>query len=96
MREWTVEANPGSVSLRKATLLRNLGVNRISLGVQSWDDRHLKTLGREHNAAQAAESFQTLREAGFDNLNIDLMFGLPGPIDLRLGDNAGSNNRTAA
>ncbi len=77
MQEWTVEANPGSVSPRKATLLRNCGVNRISLGVQSWDDRLLKILGREHNAAQAAESFHILRDAGFANLNIDLMFGLP-------------------
>jgi oxygen-independent coproporphyrinogen-3 oxidase len=78
MREWTVEANPGSVSLRKAESLRRLGVNRISLGVQSWDDELLKLLGREHNAAQAEASFHILREAGFTNLNIDLMFGLPG------------------
>ena len=78
LQEWTVEANPGSVSSRKAKLLRSCGVNRISLGVQSWDDELLKTLGREHNAAQAEESFQILREAGLDNLNVDLMFGLPG------------------
>jgi oxygen-independent coproporphyrinogen-3 oxidase len=78
LQEWTVEANPGSVSARKAKLLRDCRVNRISLGVQSWDDELLKILGREHNAMQAAESFQILREAGFDNLNIDLMFGLPG------------------
>jgi len=78
LQEWTVEANPGSVSAHKAKLLRNLSVNRISLGVQSWDDELLKTLGREHNAAQAAESFHILRDAEFDNLNIDLMFGLPG------------------
>jgi len=78
MREWTVEANPGSVSLRKAAALRGLGVDRISLGVQSWDDELLKLLGREHNAAQAEASFQILREAGFTNVNIDLMFGLPG------------------
>ena len=78
LREWTVEANPGSVSPRKAEVLRSLGVNRISLGVQSWDDELLKLLGREHNAAQAEASFQILREAGFTNLNIDLMFGLPG------------------
>jgi oxygen-independent coproporphyrinogen-3 oxidase len=77
-REWTVEANPGSVSLRKAESLRNLGVNRISLGVQSWNDELLKLLGREHNAAQAEASFHILREAGFTNVNIDLMFGLPG------------------
>jgi oxygen-independent coproporphyrinogen-3 oxidase len=78
LREWTVEANPGSVSARKAVLLRSLGVNRISLGVQSWDDELLQLLGREHNAAQAEASFHLLRGAGFTNLNIDLMFGLPG------------------
>ncbi len=78
MTEWTVEANPGSVSLGKAELLRRLSVNRISLGVQSWNDQLLQVLGREHNAAQAETSFQILREAGFANLNIDLMFGIPG------------------
>src|ERR1051325_11080112 len=78
VREWTVEANPGSVSHRKADLLRNLGVSRISLGVQSWDDQLLQLLGREHDANQAEASFQILRGAGFTNLNIDLMFGLPG------------------
>jgi oxygen-independent coproporphyrinogen-3 oxidase len=76
--EWTIEANPGSVSARKAALLENFGVNRISLGVQSWDDELLKLLGREHNAQQAKESFLILREAGFTNINVDLMFGLPG------------------
>lgn len=76
--EWTVEANPGSVSPRKAALLREIGVSRISLGVQSWDDELLKLLGREHNAAQAEASFHILREAGFTNVSIDLMFGLPG------------------
>jgi oxygen-independent coproporphyrinogen-3 oxidase len=76
--EWTLEANPGSVSPRKAALLRAMGVSRISLGVQSWDDDLLKLLGREHNAAQAEASFHILREAGFANLSIDLMFGLPG------------------
>ena len=76
--EWTVEANPGSVSARKAATLKRLGVNRISLGVQSWDDDLLKLLGREHNARQAKESFHLLRAAGFTNINVDLMFGLPG------------------
>ncbi|MDP9254314.1 MAG: radical SAM family heme chaperone HemW, partial [Verrucomicrobiota bacterium] len=78
MVEWTVEANPGSVSPRKAELLRRFGVNRISLGVQSWNDELLGVLGREHNAAQAETSFRILRDAGFANLNIDLMFGVPG------------------
>src|SRR5947208_14958648 len=76
--EWTIEANPGSVSARKAAVLKKFGVNRISLGVQSWDDNLLKLLGREHNAHQAEESFRILRDAGFTNINIDLMFGLPG------------------
>ena len=76
--EWTIEANPGSVSARKAGILKEFGINRISLGVQSWDDQLLKLLGREHNARQAEESFCTLRAAGFTNINVDLMFGLPG------------------
>jgi oxygen-independent coproporphyrinogen-3 oxidase len=76
--EWTIEANPGSVSARKAALLKKFGVNRISLGVQSWDEKLLKVLGREHNARQAEESFRILRDAGFTNVNVDLMFGLPG------------------
>jgi oxygen-independent coproporphyrinogen-3 oxidase len=76
--EWTIEANPGSVSARKAALLKTFGVNRISLGVQSWDEDLLKLLGREHNAQQAEESFRILRDAGFTNVNVDLMFGLPG------------------
>src|SRR5262245_41821722 len=76
--EWTIEANPGSVSARKATLLRKFGINRISLGVQSWDDKLLQLLGREHNAQQANASFRILRNAGFSNINVDLMFGLPG------------------
>ena len=78
LEEWTIEANPGSVSMRKAALLRKLGVTRISLGVQSWEDELLKLLGREHNARQAEESFRSLRAAGFSNINVDLMFGLPG------------------
>jgi len=61
LEEWTIEANPGSVSARKAALLHKLGVNRISLGVQSWDNALLKILGREHNAEQAEQSFYILR-----------------------------------
>jgi putative oxygen-independent coproporphyrinogen III oxidase len=76
--EWTIEANPGSVSARKAAVLKKFAVNRISLGVQSWDEKLLKLLGREHDARQAEESFQILCDAGFTNINVDLMFGLPG------------------
>ena len=78
LAEWTIEANPGSVSARKAALLRNLGVTRVSLGIQSWDDELLKLLGREHNSQQAEQSIHILRAAGFSNINFDLMFGLPG------------------
>src|SRR5438105_1588551 len=76
--EWTTEANPGSVSARKAALLQRLGISRISLGIQSWDDDLLKLLGREHDAKQGEESFAIFRDAGFSNINLDLMFGLPG------------------
>jgi oxygen-independent coproporphyrinogen-3 oxidase len=78
LSEWTFEVNPATVRADKARLLRDAGVNRISLGVQSWDDALLKTLGRIHNAAQAGKTFAVLRDAGFDNINIDLMFAVPG------------------
>src|SRR5437868_578624 len=84
--EWTIEANPGSVSARKAALLKKFGINRISLGVQSWDDHLLKLLGREHNAAQAEESFRIFRDAGFSNTSIDLMFALPGQTERQWRD----------
>jgi oxygen-independent coproporphyrinogen-3 oxidase len=77
LREWTMEANPGSVSVRKADILRGAGVTRISLGVQSWDNDLLNLLGREHTADQAEDSFHLLRAAGFRNISVDLMFGLP-------------------
>ncbi len=76
--EWSCEANPGTVTAEKAARLRAGGVNRVSLGVQSLDDRNLAALGRSHTARQAAESYQALRAAGFDNLGVDLMYGLPG------------------
>jgi putative oxygen-independent coproporphyrinogen III oxidase len=78
LAEWTIEANPGSVSARKAALLRELGVTRVSLGIQSWDDELLRVLGREHNSQQAQQSLHILRAGGFSNINVDLMFGLPG------------------
>jgi oxygen-independent coproporphyrinogen-3 oxidase len=78
LREWSIEANPGSVSVKKAATLRESGINRISLGVQTWDNQLLKLLGREHDAAQAEESFHIFRSAGFSNISVDLMFALPG------------------
>jgi oxygen-independent coproporphyrinogen-3 oxidase len=78
LREWTFEVNPATVSAAKASRLRELGVNRISIGAQSWDDAILATLGRAHTAAQAAGTYRALREAGFENINLDLMFAIPG------------------
>jgi len=78
LEEWTIEMNPATVAADKARLLRDAGINRVSMGVQSWDDAVLKSLGRTHDANKAEESFHILREAGFDNLSIDLIFGVPG------------------
>ncbi len=78
VEEWTVEMNPATVSLEKAHELRQMGVTRVSMGVQSWDEAMLKRLGRVHSAIQAERSFAILREAGFDNINLDLMFAIPG------------------
>lgn len=77
-REFTIECNPATVSLDKAQLLRSFGVNRISMGVQSLDETLLDRLGRVHSRDMVFKSFDTLRQAGFDNLNIDLMFAIPG------------------
>ena len=76
--EWTVECNQATLSLDKAKLLRSRGVNRISLGVQSLDPELLDRLGRVHTRDRAFQAFDTLRKAGFDNLNLDLMFAIPG------------------
>jgi oxygen-independent coproporphyrinogen-3 oxidase len=76
--EWTVECNPATVSLDKAKLLRSYGVNRISMGVQSFDESLLDRLGRVHTREMAFKSFDVLRKAGFDNVNVDLMFAIPG------------------
>jgi oxygen-independent coproporphyrinogen III oxidase len=76
--ECTVECNPATLSLDQARLLRSRGVNRVSMGVQSLDDTLLDRLGRIHTRAMAFKSFDILRQAGFDNINIDLMFAIPG------------------
>ncbi len=78
LEEFTVEMNPATVSLEKAAALRELGVNRVSMGVQSWDAGLLTTLGRVHSVRQAQRSYEILREAGFENINLDLIFGVPG------------------
>jgi len=79
--EITVECNPESVSLERLAGYRRAGVTRISLGVQSLDDRILPTLDRLHTAAQAREAFDAARAAGFEDVSVDLIYGLPG-LDL--------------
>ncbi len=76
--EITLEVNPGTLDPRKAAHLRSLGVNRISLGVQSLQDPLLLRLGRKHDARMALEAFEILRTEGFSNIAVDLMYGLPG------------------
>ena len=77
-REFSVECNPATVSADKAALLRRFGVNRISMGVQSLDEGLLDRLGRVHSRDMVFRSHDILRAAGFDNVNIDLMFAIPG------------------
>lgn len=75
--EITLEANPGTVEQKKFTGFRKAGVNRLSIGIQSFNDTHLKRLGRIHNGTEALTAIHTARQAGFDNINLDLMHGLP-------------------
>jgi len=75
--EFTVECNPATVSADKAKLLHDFGVNRISMGVQSLDEKLLDRLGRIHSREMVFKSFDILRRAGFENLNLDLMFAIP-------------------
>ena len=74
----TMEANPATFGDKKAALFKELGVNRTSLGIQSFNDHVLETLGREHSPEQASESVHTLRSANMEEINIDLMFSIPG------------------
>ena len=76
--EITLEGNPGTLSPAKLADYRAAGINRLSLGAQSFDDELLESLGRIHTAAQIGEAVVMAREAGFDNLNLDLMYALPG------------------
>ena len=76
--EITVECNPGTLTAGKAEKLVQAGFNRLSMGLQSADDRELQLLGRIHNFAQFLESYDLARKAGFQNINVDLMSALPG------------------
>lgn len=76
--EITMESNPGSADAENFRAYRESGVNRLSIGVQSFNDEFLTSLGRIHNSELALQAFEAARLAGFDNINIDLMYGLPG------------------
>ena len=76
--EITIEGNPGTLTPEKLAAFRRAGVNRLSLGAQSFDDGLLRSLGRIHTAAQIGQAVTMARDAGFDNLNLDLMYALPG------------------
>jgi len=85
--EFTVEANPGTLDAARLEALRAMGANRISLGVQAFDDTVLATAGRIHTAAEAADAVAAVRAAGFARVSVDLMYGLPGqtPAGFRAG-----------
>lgn len=76
--EWTIECNPGTVNPASCDRFLELGFNRISLGVQSFNNLHLQTLGRVHSPKSSLESLEHCRMAGFENINLDLIFGIPG------------------
>jgi len=76
--EITLEANPGTFESHKFTEFRSLGINRLSIGIQSFNDNSLKHLGRAHCASEATIAADCAHSSGFDNVNLDLMFGLPG------------------
>ena len=76
--EITLEANPESITLEKMRALRKLGINRLSIGVQSLDDDQLVLLDRRHRATKAIEAIERSHDAGFENISIDLMYDIPG------------------
>ncbi|HEX7057395.1 MAG TPA: radical SAM family heme chaperone HemW [Bacilli bacterium] len=84
--EFTMEANPGTVDAEKLAAMKEGGVNRISFGVQSFDDQLLADIGRIHQAADVFRSIESAKQAGFTNLSIDLMFGLPRQTIATLND----------
>ncbi|UZQ51711.1 radical SAM family heme chaperone HemW [Clostridium kluyveri] len=76
--EFTVEGNPGTFTKEKLIFLRNMGVNRLSIGLQAWQNNMLKNLGRVHTLEDFLEGYKMARSLGFSNINVDLIFGLPG------------------
>ncbi len=84
--EISMEGNPGAVTAQRLAAYRRAGINRLSLGVQSMDDGLLCAIGRIHTGADAVQAVQLAREAGFDNINLDLMLGLPGQTPQQWAD----------
>ncbi len=84
--EITLETNPENVTPQKAKHLRQLGITRVSLGVQTMNDRYLTFLGRAHNTQKVYEAFALLREAGFNNISVDLMYGFPKQTQVELDE----------
>lgn len=78
LEEFTIEANPGDLTVDKIEVLQKSAVNRVSLGVQTFNDKHLKRIGRSHNEAQIYSTIDALKTAGFQNISIDLIDALPG------------------
>ncbi|WP_434170076.1 radical SAM family heme chaperone HemW [Streptococcus agalactiae] len=78
LEEFTIEANPGDLTVDKIEVLQKSAVNRVSLGVQTFNDKHLKRIGRSHNEAQIYSTIDDLKTAGFQNISIDLIYALPG------------------
>ncbi|HFH6899571.1 TPA: radical SAM family heme chaperone HemW [Streptococcus agalactiae] len=78
LEEFTIEANPGNLTVDKIEVLQKSAVNRVSLGVQTFNDKHLKRIGRSHNEAQIYSTIDALKTAGFQNISIDLIYALPG------------------
>ena len=75
--EISIECNPGTLTSRKLLIYKQSGINRLSIGLQSADDDELKILGRIHTYDQFLKSYESARVAGFDNINVDIMSGLP-------------------
>ncbi len=76
--EWSIEINPGTITSEKLHAMKQIGINRISIGIQSFNDEELQLLGRIHDRKTAIDAIEMVRNAGFKNFNVDLIFGLPG------------------
>lgn len=87
LEEFTIEANPGGLTEDKIAVLRQSAVNRISLGVQTFNDKQLKQIGRSHTEAQIYATIASLKEAGFQNMSIDLIYALPGQTIQQVKEN---------